>query len=577
MLRKKILMVLFVVYLALNGCAEGRSRPAPPFRTLFSNDMTNITTCCSPYSPAGTPFRLDGLHGSVDETVGVGIDVHFLQPAFGWVALWKSDTYPYDKQHSDWLMQEFGIEPSCYGRYMLQGGDIVGDFVERCREKGMKTFISLRMNDHHRMENVPVLKELMSTYGASDSSFQFRRNWGNPDFFVRYRDMVDNRMDLSVSRVKEENPEYRLGYQTAIPERGDMELWDYVRRHREELRVHSLWNWAMPGARQHKLDFVTEICEQYDIDGFELDFMRRPPYFSDDTPMDERQEIMTAFIRKVRDVLDRTAKEGQYRWLSVRVPFRLPALRAIGVDVKDWHDAGVDIFNLSCHWPTEQQHDLARIHLDVPEAPLYIELTHAAFNYRPVGENNVTVMATPNMLYTTAHLAYSRGAQGIYSFNFAYYRHYGRKLTEPPFEIFKVLRDPDLVAQQPQHYFLTARDYNGKRFRQRPGQNFSETFVIDMAPPKGGWMTDGKLRILMTPTFPNVPCDVYFNGIRLKKNTDISSPYSTELDEDFGCADSVRAWTLPKSILQDGVNNVRVDLPHGIEGALMVCLDIAIK
>ena len=35
-------------------------------------------------------------------------------------------------------------------------------------------------------------------------------------------------------------------------------------------------NWAFPEVREHKLAFIREICEKYDIAGLELDFMYHP-------------------------------------------------------------------------------------------------------------------------------------------------------------------------------------------------------------------------------------------------------------------------------------------------------------
>jgi len=562
----RFLAVFIVLCLSLNIYAKGQSRPAPQFRTLFSNDLTNITTCGSPYSPAGTPFDKKGLNGSVDETVGIGIDVHMLQPGFGWVPLWKSNIYPFE-EHARWYKQRYGLEPSCFGDYMLQGGDIVGDFLQRCREKGMTAFISMRMNDRHRMNIVDISKEEVEKIGVAPDCFQLRRNWGKnhtKELMAKYNEKIDRRLDLTGGKLYMEHPEYRLGDDFPIG-------------------TNNLWNWAIPEVRRHKLDFVTEICENYDIDGFELDFTRHRSLFRNDMPMHERREIMTSFVKRVRDVLDKTAKDGKYRWLSIRVPFRISELKNMGVDIKSMHDAGVDIFNLACDWTTQQQHDLAKIHATVPDAPLYIELTHAILTYRPGGEGSprLTIMTTPEQLYTTAHLAYSRGAKGITAFNFVYYRQYGRKLTEPPFEVFEILRDPELVAQQPQHYCLSEKDYNSKRFSQTPGKDFDETFAMDMAPPKNGWLTDGTLRLLMEPAFGDgsreLPCEVYFNNVRLEETMDISEPYPTNLDEGLGDTDNLRAWVLPRSVVKNGVNEVRIKLPQGTKGASMVFLDVAIK
>ena len=51
-------------------------------------------------------------------------------------------------------MSNVSYNPIAYGRYLLDGGDMVRALVERCRHHGMAPFVSLRMNDVHLLENV---------------------------------------------------------------------------------------------------------------------------------------------------------------------------------------------------------------------------------------------------------------------------------------------------------------------------------------------------------------------------------------------------------------------------------------
>ena len=60
-----------------------------PFRVLYSNDLTNITSCVSPFHAAHEPFRAEMLDATVDEVAGL-VDAHFLQPGLGVVPLWPS-------------------------------------------------------------------------------------------------------------------------------------------------------------------------------------------------------------------------------------------------------------------------------------------------------------------------------------------------------------------------------------------------------------------------------------------------------------------------------------------------------
>jgi hypothetical protein len=125
--------------------AEARRRA--PFRVIYSNDITNITSCVSPFHVAREPFRKEMLETSVDEVAGL-VDAHFLQPELGMVPLWPSEGLPL-AQHYAWIKQRYGQKPDSFGNFVLNGGDVVRTFIDRCHVKGQAAFISIRMNDAH--------------------------------------------------------------------------------------------------------------------------------------------------------------------------------------------------------------------------------------------------------------------------------------------------------------------------------------------------------------------------------------------------------------------------------------------
>ena len=85
-------------------------RAKAPFHVLFSNDTTNILTCVSPYHKKGEPFREEMLEATVDETAGIGVEVHMLQPAHGWAPWWQSKVYSIEEHHR-WWREHYGVEP----------------------------------------------------------------------------------------------------------------------------------------------------------------------------------------------------------------------------------------------------------------------------------------------------------------------------------------------------------------------------------------------------------------------------------------------------------------------------------
>ncbi|MFC1453199.1 hypothetical protein ACFLSJ_07660 [Verrucomicrobiota bacterium] len=513
------------------------SQSKVPFRVLFSDDTTNILTCESPFHKKGEPFHPDMLRAVVDETAGTGIEVHMLQPGVGAVPLWKSTHYP---DHAEWFQQTYGKKLDSFSQYVADGGDMVLDFVERCREKGLVPFISLRLNDGHHLEYAERFDE-----GIRHSS-------------------------LSLFRFYNEHPEYRIG--------SDPNNWDQ----------HVL-NWAEPEVRDYKFGFIRELCENYDIDGFELDFMRHTSFFRlDETTPEERVEIMTGFVRRVREVLDRTAKPDRRRWLCVRVPAFLAAHDRLGVDLRQWVDAGVDMVNLSYFYFTEQQGDYAEIRRMVPDATLYVEMCHTTHTGKIVVKgasyDNFTYRrTTPLQYYTTAHLAYARGLNGISAFNFVYYRSHGGEergpFDEPPFNVFQHLGDPDWLARQPQHYVL-GETWEGRKWgRNRgiaevvePGQTV--TFVLDMAPPSAGWQDSGRLRIQAQSDLGDSRWICAFNGLELAETEDRSEPYENSYSPLLGGPEHHRAWVVPRDHMQDGHNTVEVILDEG-QPAKLVFVDLA--
>jgi hypothetical protein len=185
--------------------------------------------------------------------------------------------------------------------------------------------------------------------------------------------------------------------------------------------------------------------------------------------------------------------------------------------------------------------------------------------------------ATKEQFYTTAHLAYARGASGIYAFNFVYYRNIGQ---EPPFEIFTRLRDPHWLAQQSQHYVYTDGWQPGAQIllpkTMKPDSPVQ--VKLDMAPPKGGWKNKGRLRIQCDTDFNNAILQVKFNNLPLVKINTISEPYPQPypLTEQVAHTHrNTRTWEVPATLLRDGVNTIDIVMTRGIPTRL-VYIDLAI-
>lgn len=488
----------------------------PPIRTIYSNDLTNLLTCISPYHRKGEPFRPEMLDASVDEAAG-RVDAHILQPGFGWFPMWQSKVYS-PREHYDWIRERYGMEPDSMGQYLLSGGDFVADFIKRCRHHGQIPFIGLRLNDMHAKDFIDSRR------------LDAHARWWLP---------------LPLSRFYEEHPEYRLG-----PDLDD-----------RNQRVH---NWIHEETREFKFRLIEELCQNYDLDGLELDFMRHPCFFkTEETSSEERREIITTFVSRVRKVLDQSAGKNRHRWLGVRIPC-LPQLHdSIGIDVRDLEKAGVELFNLSASYFTIQHTGVAPIREKIQDAAVYLELTHCLARGPAIGKGGD---ATTNrrvldeQFFTSAHLAYQQGADGVTLFNFVYYREHGvpgrGPFHEPPFHVINRLNEPEWLARQPQIYYLAQSWKSPLPTRAIPGRPLE--FDLAMAPPGEGWTRDGRLRIQTRFSLDGTEWEARVNGTTLEGTDNTSEPYRNPYPHLLGNPEEWRAWSVPFGILKNGVNQIEI-------------------
>jgi len=516
----RLLSALALIPTLVSPALAGEARPKAPFHVLYSNDTTNITSCVSPYHAKRAGVTDDMIRATIDEALGA--DVQMLQPGMGAIPWWKSKVYP-AADHYRYYEEKYKLKPNDFGRYMLDGGDLVQTFVDHCRAKQRAAFISLRLNDGHGLEYVGQAHPMAAH---------------------------------TVSRFYEDHyQQYRLG--------PDPKDWN-----------QRVLNWAIPEVRAYKLALIRELCENYPLDGFELDFMRHFSYFKlDETTRDERCRIMTQFVTDVRAALDRTARPGQRRWLCVRVPALLAAHDALGIDLPAFVAAGVDMVNLSCSYFTVQQTDLPKIRALVPTARVYLEMTHTTMigpSVRGTYDNFLFLRTTPEQFYTTAHLAYGEGADGVSLFNFVYYREHGGAgrgpFNEPPFEVLGHLGDRDWLARQPQWYL---------QFRGLPKQLQAEAPLpptlktgasFDMKwdlRPTASQTKDGLLRLMTRQTTAGRQWQVAVNGTRLEPAAFVAKPLPHPYEVDLVPADQYACFRCPRAVVKSGMNTITITLAKG--------------
>ena len=495
-------------------------REKAPYKLLYNNDTTNVLSCNSPFHKKGESFTEAKLVASIEETAGKGVDCHLLSPGMGWVPWWQSKVEP---GYIEWWEKRTGLnvenEGSGYMKYIHNGGDMVQVLIDTCRKHDMAPFVSLRLNDVHLQE--------------------------------RYREK--DFWSMVSCRFYCEHPQWHI---------------DPEHYKRDGYYGKRGMDWAVPEVRAYKLKLIQELADNYDLAGLELDFLRHSQLFRDNGPSpDKRIKIITGFVARVRKALDK--KGGKRKWLCVRIPLDLSAHPPLGLDVTKLYAAGVDMFNLSCWYDTTQNTDAGNVRRMLPEAAIYVEMTHTT-GRNPHFHKNRSYGTAPKpracdqQYYTTARIAYERGADGMSLFNFVYFRMFREGVVEyrePPFHVLPNLSDPDFLKNQPPYYWLASASYENQLPRTlRMGR--TEGFQLEMLPLEKNTILH--LRVHTKEVIGDSDITVTFNGKRLKPVSNVSAFYENPFDTMISPNEKYRkGWELPGSIIKNGRNTVTTKLENG--------------
>ena len=150
---------------------------------------------------------------------------------------------------------------------------------------------------------------------------------------ARMNDMHDNWYPQMMTEFKKQHPELRLWREGDYGRPGDGTI--------EPHMYASAMDYGQEEIRRRMHDTIIDVCQRYDVDGIELDFMREPVYFRpnmEGRPVDaEHLDIMTAFVRQVREKADEIGQSrGKPILISARVPNLLDRCRYIGLDLERW-------------------------------------------------------------------------------------------------------------------------------------------------------------------------------------------------------------------------------------------------
>jgi hypothetical protein len=318
-----------------------------------------------------------------------------------------------------------------------QGVDYPARVIQRCRQRGIAPWISLRMNDVHENNNL-------------DHPFHSPL-WRRPELF------------------RQGHPGY---FARAL---------DY----------------AHPEVRDHYRALIVETLQRYDVAGLELDFMREPYLFSKGQEQAGRA-LLTEWLRGIRALVDdATRRRGHAVRLGVRVPSCPDTALGLGLDAPAWARAGlVDLVVAAPRWATLE----FAMPLEKWRRLLGDRVTLAGgldVNYRPTPASAARLV-TPEEARGAAVAVLSTGADMVYLFN--YFQHGHPKWPIPQYQrVLKTFSSLAELPNEARRHAITYRDVTvpGEDYRAPlPSRGTQLSFVLPLGPASGpGWQAEVDIEI----------------------------------------------------------------------------------
>ena len=297
---------------------------------------------------------------------------------------------------------------------IAQGTDSLRIMVEFCHENNMEIFWSMRMNDTH------------------DGAHRPEKPY--PLF----------------PTLKYEHPEYLIGSLDNRPKHGAWTSVDYT----------------LPEIRDLAFKFIEEVCQNYGIDGVELDFFRHLSYFKTvalgGVATQKELDMMTDLLRRVRTMADAEGrKRGRPILIAVRVPDSVDYCRGLGFDLERWLREGlIDLLIGGGYFQMNPWEYLVELGHNYG-VTVYPGLSES----RVRGESPRFRRNSAESYRARAARVWQAGAGGVYLFNY----------FNPRSQFLREIGDPEALRSLDKVYFATVRNGNpnsyltdGKQFRTVP-------------------------------------------------------------------------------------------------------------
>ena len=418
--------------------------------------------------------------------------------------MWRTNVYPseVDPQWKKYTPEQQSPKFRSFDkimRYIHGGGDPVKDTLEACRRNGKGFFVSYRMNDRHYVNDL---------------------TWPSHNAIWR------------------EHPEYWLGDSNDTPRPGS----DNVR----------IFNYMLPGVRDYYFSILRELCTNYDVDGVELDFQRHPHFFRREN-LEEGRGVMTAFIRRIKAMMDDIGSErGKSLKLCVRIPETLAKCEAVGLDVPEWDKQRlVEMINISPSYNHTIELGVEEFRAATHHGKLYGEMNYVTYQGpRRTGAFNRRY-TTFEIYRASALNLLHRGVDGLSVFNYDYVPASQRV---PMAAGLRGITDRDYLRQSAKNYAI----YAG--FGTFPAKDEK---TIELVIPDDTSRVRFDRAILRVETRRGTPAaeiDAALNGIQLtsleREDTELFTPVAQ--NEAYPTRETLRFFTVPLDRIIAGRNSVRL-------------------
>ncbi|MCA9229344.1 MAG: hypothetical protein KDA57_01725 [Planctomycetales bacterium] len=206
-------------------------------------------------------------------------------------------------------------------------------------------------------------------------------------------------------------------------------------------RSWSLLRYDMPEVREKVFQIIEEICNNYDVDGIELDFWRHPACFveplMDKSVPQHKMDELTELWQRVRHMTEQVGmKRGRPILIAIRIPDSMDYCRAMGLDVPRWLGEDlVDLVVAADYFKLEPWENL------VATGKKYNVPVYGCFEIRRLestGKETEKKRADIRVWRGEAYNAWKAGLDGIYLMN----------RFDPHAPMLHELGDPEILASK---------------------------------------------------------------------------------------------------------------------------------